>query len=280
MADHPDSRDRHSAAEAALKAERARLLAEVAGVDDALAVIYRARATGGGVTAAAALTLDPIPKREAGSENPFYGLGLGAAAKKQLSLCNRQTQTAKQIWKALEAAGFKVVAKEPVGAVNWALRKREKKIDDVILTNNGQWGLTPWFTADQIKAFRDARNVATGRDHDSHVERTMAGIENARERGTKWGRPKTIDPERMSKFIEARAKGYSIKKASAESGLAYSTYQWYLDRYDLDNWRRGDSWPPPELKEPRQKQPRKKRVEPDFEGAFLDEKGNIGNRFN
>jgi hypothetical protein len=275
MSDRPGSRDRYSAAEAALKAERARLLAEVDGIDDALAAIDRDRAgaIGGDAPAPATLVVDPISKREAGSESPFYGLGLGAAAKKQLSLCNRQTQTAKQIWRVLEAAGFKITAKDPVGAVSWALRKRERKIDDVILTNNGQWGLTVWFTPGQIKAFKEARNVATGRDHADHVERTMAGIENAKDRGLKWGRPKTIDPERMLKFIEARAKGHSIKQASAESGLAYSTYQWYLDRYDLINWKRGDPWPPPELTEPRQKHPRKK-------SAARAENGNIGHRFN
>jgi hypothetical protein len=202
----------------------------------------------------------------------FHGKGLGEASAKQISLCNRIPQSARQVWAALSAAGVAIMSANPESAVSWALRKREKKVGDVILIGDGKFGLTEWYSDAEIKAFKAARTPTSSRDHDAHVERTKAGIENAvGQRGVKWGRPQIVAAEKVAKFLTARSAGRTIKQASAESGLPYSTFLWYRDRYDLAGWKLGDHWPPPLLAQSQQTRSYTKPAsEPDLQGSLLD----------
>jgi len=183
-----------------------------------------------------------------GGGGPFHGLGLAEAAIKHLAECNRQPQTVRQIWAVLHRNGFKILAEQPEATLSWQLRKREGKQGDVVLTGNGLWGLTEWYTPQLVRSFRESRNVASGRNHDEHVARTTAGIANAKERGVTWGRRSKITSEMMAKVKRALQAGASTLEAADSVGLSYQTIHLLRKQGIIDRWEIGTPWPPAEAR--------------------------------
>ncbi len=173
-------------------------------------------------------------------------MGLGEACAKQLAENRGVELTAKQVWAAISAAGFSILSERPEGAVNWALRKREKKEADVVLVGDGKWGLVEWYSPAQIKKFRDSRNNASGRNHIEHVERTRAGIANAkRTRLDHWGRKRSITGEQMAEAYYAIQRGAKSKLQAAKAAkMAWPTFTYYWCNYKMENWKPGDPFPP------------------------------------
>jgi hypothetical protein len=176
----------------------------------------------------------------------YHGLGIAEAGVKRLSLCDRRPQKTKEILKALNDAGFRLISKNPEGALNWALRRRENKVGDVVLMGNATWGLAEWFTEAQIAMFRAARTTASTRDHDEHVERTKAGMEFARQhRGVKFGRERKVFPEEFAECLNRLKQGCSVDQAVEGARFSKSAFNHYRFTCDVENWKPEDGWPPP-----------------------------------
>ncbi len=241
--------DPYEAAALSLREKRARLLAEVAAIDKSLAAIEAAREAAGTPTHSSAERPTPasIPITAA---DKFKGMGLGEAAATQLSEYKGIELTAKQIWAVLSRAGFSILSDRPEGAVNWALRKREKKEGDVVLVGNGKWGMVDWYSPEKVAEYRANRNVASGRNHSEHVEKTKAGIANAMQtRLRHWGRRRTITGDQMAAAYYAFQRGAKSKLALAKAAnMAWPTFNLYWREYEMENWRPNDAFPPPRRK--------------------------------
>ncbi len=242
--------DPYEAADAPLREQETRLVAELDAVRKLRANIAAARAG----SASRGLF---VPAPVSGAENvstatpivaagKFKGMGLGEACVTQLSENRGVELTAKQVWAAISAAGFSILSERPEAAVNWALRKREVKEADIILVGDGKWGLVEWYSPAQIKKFRDARNNASGRNHIEHVERTKAGIANAkRTRLDHWGRKRSITGEQMAAAYHAIQNGVKSKLQAAKAAkMAWPTFNFYWCNYEMENWKPGEPFPP------------------------------------
>ncbi len=243
-------RDPYEAADAPLREQEARLVAELDGVRKLRASIAAAREG-----SASRGLYAPVPAGDAQkistatsivAAGKFRGMGLGEACATQLSENRGIELTAKQVWTAISAAGFSILSERPEQAVSWALRKREKKEKDVILVGDGKWGMVEWYSPAQIKKFRDTRNNASGRNHIEHVERTRAGIANAKNtRLDHWGRKRTITGEQMAEAYYAIQGGAKSKLQAAKAAkMAWPTFTYYWCNYEMENWKPGDLFPP------------------------------------
>ena len=171
--------DPYEAAAAPLRAKRARLVIELDAVDKSLTAIEAARQAadfsqrGSATPGGSVLAAFPISEK-------YKGMGLEQAAAKCLRDSDRIELTAKQIWTALAGAGFSLLSDRPEQSVSWALRKREKKAKDVILVGDGKWGMADWYSQARLKELRASRNNASTRNSAEHIEKTKAGIANAK----------------------------------------------------------------------------------------------------
>lgn len=245
-----DLHDPYEAADAPLKAEEDRLSKELEAVRASRASIAAARA--------ARISSYPLPipaisepvtpaATQVVASEKFKGKGLGEAGVAQLAENRGLELTVKQMWAAMTAAGFHIVAERPEAALNWALRKREAKHGDVILIGDGKWGLAEWYSPAQIKRFKDSRTNASGRNHIEHVEKTKAGIANAlSSRLTQWGRRRAVTAEQMAKAYYAQKNGAKSKLAIAKAGnMVFPTFCSYWKQFEMENWKPGDPFPPP-----------------------------------
>jgi hypothetical protein len=236
MALLPEPFDPYEVADARLLEKEQRLIKELEGVRSARASIAIARHMSGAAStdilhspnhtttnhlngnSTAATVVSGI------AGGPYYGLGLAEAAIKNLSLCNKTPQTVKKIWKVLSEAGVSILSDKPEAALSWALRKRERKNGDVVLVGNGEWGLAEWYPG-QVEQIRAARNNASSRNRDEHVERTKLGMALAKgRRGVKFGAKTKVTPELIERAkvllaepgatVAAVAKKLDISKAS------------------------------------------------------------------
>jgi hypothetical protein len=234
--------DPYEAADASLREKEARLAAELEAVRNSRAAIAAARVVSGvggnGPSVAAATAAMPIAEK-------FRGLGLEQASAKVLSESDRLELTAKQIWGVLASAGFSLLSDKPEQSVSWALRKREKKVGDVILTGDGRWGMVDWYSQARLKELRASRNNASTRNSAEHIDKTKAGIANAkRNRLEHWGRRRSVTGEQMAKAYEAIQNGASKLAASKAAGIAHPTFAWYWKAFEMENWKPGLPFPP------------------------------------
>jgi hypothetical protein len=250
MVKSPSLSDPYEAAAAPLRAREARLVVELEAVRKSLAAIA---ATRDASDFAVSQVLAEYPPSEV--SNKFKGMGLGEALTKQLAESDHVEKTAKQLWTAIHAAGFRILSSNPEGAANWALRKREKKEGDVLLIGDGKWGMTEWYSPGQIQRFRASRTNASGRNHAEHVEKTKAGIANAKKtRLNHWGRKRTITGEQMTAAYNEFQRGARSKLQLAKAAaMAWPTFNLYWSDYEMENWRPGDSFPPKRREMPRKK---------------------------
>jgi hypothetical protein len=237
--------DPYEAAEASLRKKEARLMAELEAVRKGLAAIALAREASDMPISAA--LIPPAPSEK------FRGMGLGEALAKQLADSDHVEKTIKQLWTAIYAAGFRITSKNPEGAANWALRKREKEKGDVFLVGNGKWGMADWYSPGQMQRFREARNNASGRNHDEHVENTKRGIANAmNSRLRHWGPKRKITGDHMALAFAAYQAGADSKLALAKAGnMSWPTFAFYWQKFEMENWRPGDEFPPARRETPK-----------------------------
>jgi hypothetical protein len=236
--------DPYEAADAPLREKESRLMAELDVVRKLRADIAAARKAAG--TASPAVASVSVTSAGPLVSANFKGLGLEQAVAKVLSESDRIELTAKQIWTALAAAGFSLLSDRPEQSVSWALRKREKKAKDVILVGDGKWGMIDWYSQARIKELRASRNNASTRNSAEHIEKTKAGIANAKaNRLSRWGRTPSVTADQMVKAYYARKNGADSKLAMARAGdIVYPTFLSYWQIYEMENWKPGDSFPP------------------------------------
>ena len=182
-------------------------------------------------------------------ESPYYGKALPEAAMHRLALIGKP-ETPRRIWEALSNEGFPSTAKDPGGAVHWALKRRAEKFGDVLLVGVGKWGLRSWYTSERVEEINRNLGGMGGRDREVHVEKTKRAIESLKARGVRWGRPSSVTGEQMAIFVRARQQGKTKAEASREVVLP-QTYKDHSNRYELDDWKPGDPWPPPSKAENR-----------------------------
>lgn len=71
--------------------------------------------------------------------------------------------------------------------------------------------------------------IVSEMEHEYLVERTNAGLEAARQRGRKGGRP-TVDPEKVELAMKMRKSGdFSVKEILEATGLSQGTYYKYVN---------------------------------------------------
>jgi hypothetical protein len=255
MVDKPTI-DPVEAALTALEEKRAKIAAEDAEIAADIAAFQRLRDRGlladasgksrAMASGSATLTITPAVTKPPTLDSIYHGLGIAEAGVKRLSLCDRRPQKTKEILKALDEAGFRLLSKNPEGALNWALRRRENKVGDVVLMGNATWGLAEWFTDAQIAMFRGARTTTSTRDHDEHVERTKAGMAFAKQhRGVKFGREQKVFPEEFAKCLNRLKEGCSVDQAVEGALFSKSAFNHYRFTCDVENWKPEDGWPPP-----------------------------------
>lgn len=274
------TRDPYEAAATPLREEEARLMARLAEVRGLLGALASARAAAGIAGYMASLPDRPIQSTVAATPvNPpdkFKGMGLGEAAAKQLSESDHIELTAKQIWAALSAAGFSILSEHPEQATSWALRKRERKEKDVVLIGDGKWGWAKWYSKDRVREIRAKRTNASGRNHAEHVERTKAGIANAKQtRLSHWGRKRTVNGDQMAAAYYAFQRGAKSKLQLAKAAnMAWPTFNLYWAQYELENWKPGDLFPP------KRRETSKKATEIRLENMWPREPGHVNGHAN
>ena len=70
-------------------------------------------------------------------------------------------------------------------------------------------------------------------EHEYIVERTNAGLEAARKRGKKGGRP-SVDAEKVELALKMRESGeFSVKEILKATGLSQSSYYKYVNEAKL-----------------------------------------------
>lgn len=159
-----------------------------------------------------AQAITPLPQ-----DNPFFGMGLRQAVNHQLTLVpKKHTQSPKEIWAALEAAGFTSAHSDPVSAVHSALRRRAKTHPDVFLVGAGKWGLKSWYVEEELDEIHKSVGGMGGRDAAEHSERTKAGMRVAMtQRGVCLGKPKWFTEEREAEFVRRFQAGETVAQIAA-----------------------------------------------------------------
>lgn len=241
----------YESAVAALREKEARLIAEIEAVRKSIASLETAQIAAGYVSCSAHASLTVDATLVSGTVpalvlDKFKGLGLEQAAAKVLSESDHIELTAKQIWNALSAAGYSLLSDRPEQSVSWALRKRERKVKDVILVGDGKWGMVDWYSQARLKELRSSRNNASTRNSAEHIARTKAGIANAkRNRLQHWGRRRTITAEQMTAAYNQFQRGAKSKLQLAKAAnMAWPTFNLYWRQYEMENWRPDDPFPP------------------------------------
>jgi hypothetical protein len=251
----------YEAAVASLREKEARLVAELDAVRKSIASLETALVAGGynvsvSASVSSSVSVEAAVARARAAvdaalrttvSDKFKGLGLEQAASTVLSESDHTELTAKQIWGILSGSGFTLLSDRPEQSVAWALRKRERKIGDVILVGDGKWGMAAWYSQARLKELRDSRNNASTRNHVEHVEKTKAGIANAKaNRGlVQWGRRRSVTGEQMALAYHAIQGGAKSKLQAAKAAkMAWPTFNFYWCEYELENWKPGDAFPP------------------------------------
>ena len=276
-----ENRDPYEAAVAPLRAKEARLVAELDAVRKSLAAIETAREAANWVSdsnsdARTSLTASTFLTPPGRVSAKYNGLGLEQACAKVVAESDQIELTGKQIWSVLSAAGYSLLSERPEQSVSWALRKRERKVGDVILVGDGKWGMVNWYSQARLKELRASRNNASTRNHVEHVAKTKAGIANAKQnRLGHWGRKRSVTGEQMAKAYEAIQNGASKLAASKAAGIAHPTFAWYWKAFEMENWRPDLPFPPARRAVENAKAPKKHEMWP-RENGHVNGNGTAG----
>ena len=124
---------------------------------------------------------------------------LGDAIVEYLGTC-KKPQTAKQILAVLRAAGREFESDNPVGSIQWALKKTLVKNEDLFHIRYGQWHLRSKYPRKAVLEKLLAKNASFGRGGRSsteHIKRTKKGMDAARASGKQIGAATKMTPEKI-----------------------------------------------------------------------------------
>jgi hypothetical protein len=176
-------------------------------------------------------------------ESPFYGKGQPGAATLLLQMEGRNMTTA-EIAHGLQNHGFSFVTKDPIRALEWAL-KRAADLGHVVMVDKSLWA-----------AAANPPDASTLEDNRS--SRTLAGLELARQRGVRLGVPPKITEDHHQIAVSLFEQGKTIAEIADRCGVSTTA----LSRH-IQGWRREGRFPP---ERPRG---RRKKVKPeDREGTL------------
>jgi hypothetical protein len=145
----------------------------------------------------------------------------------------KSARTAKEVWEALAAAGFRSAHHDPVHAVQVALHRRAKKHGDVLLIGRGKWGLKSWYIEAELEKIKRSVGPMGARDSEEHKERTKAGMLLAKRRGARLGAKLIMTPERVKEAEEMLAGGKTVTDVAAKLGV---TRQTIYTRFNTKNF--------------------------------------------
>lgn len=214
----------------ALRAARAELVADLAGIDQRISEIEARQSEQTG----AVVGSPPQAANPSVSANAFHSMSIVDAAVAQLHQSGKELVT-RDIAAALVAGGMPIKHSDPAHAVHNLLSKRSKTVGDVIFAGRGKWGLKAWYSKPELDGIAAIRGGMPGRDAELHKKKVREAIDAAKARGVKFGR-KTFDElytvEQIAEFQKLRASGVSITAALAHIQMPMATYRKYKERMD------------------------------------------------
>lgn len=243
-----ETNDHYSATIADLEAQVGQLM-------DAIETLKRMRAlsVGGNDPATKVSTSQPIKadlvvtdasgKTISIETKTFEGVELAMIAVKQIETANCP-MTGRDIWAALTRNGIQLTMRDPAYSIIMALKQRLKTDRDVILTGYGKWALRKWFSATEVEELDRKWGGTGGRDRLAHAEKTRAAVKEKIARGEAWGRRRTVTGEHMAKAYYAIRHGASKNKAAQEAEIKWPTFNWYWQRFKMEDWKPGLEFPP------------------------------------
>lgn len=116
------------------------LEAQRTGIEETIAALRRYQAMVQGSPSPETRSVDPanIP------DDAFFGLSIGEAAKKYLSIVKRK-QSIRDIADALDRGGLPHASGDFVGTVATMLRRQATKDSELVRVGRGDWGLAAWY---------------------------------------------------------------------------------------------------------------------------------------
>jgi hypothetical protein len=169
--------------------------------------------------------------------SPFYGKGQSGAATVLLRMEGRNMTTS-EIANGLQEHGFSFVTKDPIRALEWAL-KRAADLGYVIKVEKSLWAASP--------NPPDLSNLKENRS-----SRTLAGLELARQRGVRLGVPPKITDDHRQLAASLFEQGETIEEIARRCGVTSAG----LGRR-IRIWREEGRFPPSRPKG------RRKKAEPE-----------------
>jgi hypothetical protein len=203
----------------ALEAERLRIDVDLAQYQNALTELTRISmvATAPPVAAPAQEAVE-VSEPQHGM---FAGLELRDAIFEYLSL-QREMKSPKEIWAALEKAGFKLLSGYPIHAVSGALRERARIRGDVFKAV-GRWGVVKNFSTTFVRRVTKKSAGMGGKTADEHGAKTSAGLHRRRAAGLQVGaRPKLTPEQELEAEQMLRAK-YAVSAVARHFGVVRQT---------------------------------------------------------
>ena len=210
MSNEPHNRREYLAQLDAVLAERAKVLAELAGLD---AEGDSKRHTGASEVVPANGPLDEKLAR----------LPLGEAVIEYLA-SSKTPQSLKEIATALRAAGREFESNEPTRAVKDALKKAMVKNDDIFQVRWARWHLRSKTSKAKLEKYQaeNARFGTGGRTSAQHAKRTREGMKAIIERGGKLGAPTIMTAERIATAKRMLTDGMSTAEVASQFGVSKS----------------------------------------------------------
>jgi hypothetical protein len=145
-----------------------------------------------------------------------------------------RSMTTVEVTEGLKQQGFEFATKDPVRAVDWAL-KRAADAGHVIKVDRSLWKASP--NADPAALETNSRSA-----------RTIAGLKVAQRRGVRLGTPPKITEEHRVLAVSLFHQGLTINEIARRCGVTAAG----LGRH-MKEWRAEDRFPPPRPKGRRKK---------------------------
>jgi hypothetical protein len=208
-----------------LEVERARVDAEQKRIDADLDQYQRALAdlTRIGMPSTALAAAPPQEALEVSEpqNGMFAGLELRDAIFEYLSL-QKEMKSPKEIWAALEKAGFKILSGYPIHAVSSALRERAHRRGDVFKAV-GRWGVVQNFSTNFVRRVTKKSAGMGGKSAEEHSAKTKTGIEQRRAAGLQVGARPKLTPEQEREAEEMLRAKVAVSAVARHFGVVRQT---------------------------------------------------------
>lgn len=163
------------------------------------------------------LTADTTLENPEKPRDLFYGKSLPQAACAFLLMQGRSMHL-NEITQGLIRAGVSFGAKKPEQSVHFSLRRAES-LGHVMRDNRAEWRIAPESLA--TGAVMKYIGAASSVDFSKHSEITKAGVDVAKSRGVRVGRPVVMTDDAIIKIVGyVRDEGLSIPAAAKKAGVS------------------------------------------------------------